>query len=309
MSNTRFSLICLTLFSFTPSPVAPAQTAGQHGSRVPFHMEKGFLIVVPMMIEGKGPFDFALDTGATETVVDQRLAAELALKTIAHVTMTTIEGEREVPLVYVHHLSLGGVGGQSLAASVILGRRPWPWKVRGILGEDFLKHFEVLLDYKRQQIELGTMTENMSTRFIGEHVEFTTEGSFRGQPTKNRLLVAAHAQEMGVEDFELLLDSGADSFLLYRRVAMNLRGAKPTQSAAATVSGVRGLQAETRRFDLLTMGSASMRTPEVLIATDASAIDADGLLPTRLFQSIFISHAGRFVIFNPVERKAIVAAR
>ena len=37
------------------------------------------LALVPVYIHGKGPFAFALDTGASRTVVDRRIAAELGL--------------------------------------------------------------------------------------------------------------------------------------------------------------------------------------------------------------------------------------
>src|SRR5689334_21313039 len=40
------------------------------------------LALVPVLIEGKGPFIFALDTGAVRTIVDRRIAEELGLPVV-----------------------------------------------------------------------------------------------------------------------------------------------------------------------------------------------------------------------------------
>src|SRR5215510_9417073 len=39
----------------------------------------GAVLVVPVYLNGTGPYDFVLDTGATLTCVDQKLAAQLGL--------------------------------------------------------------------------------------------------------------------------------------------------------------------------------------------------------------------------------------
>src|SRR5262245_11982061 len=65
------------------------------------------LALVPVYIEGKGPFAFALDTGTSRSVVDSRIAAELGLPSAG--------GEVQV----------SGVGGKAVAQPVRVGH----WRV------------------------------------------------------------------------------------------------------------------------------------------------------------------------------------
>ncbi len=68
------------------------------------------LALVPVYIEGKGPFAFALDTGASRTIVDRRIAEELGLP---------IAGD---------DVQVSGVGGNTLAQPVRVAR----WRLAGI---------------------------------------------------------------------------------------------------------------------------------------------------------------------------------
>jgi predicted aspartyl protease len=113
------------------------------------------LALVPVFINGKGPFAFALDTGASRSVVDTRLAAELGLP---------ISGEES---------SVSGVGGKATAQPV----RVENWRVgnieippstldalelsdgdgntglQGLLGSDTLSRFQVIqVDYAHQRL-------------------------------------------------------------------------------------------------------------------------------------------------------------
>lgn len=60
------------------SPGSPSQTAP---GEVTFELAgpNEAAMVVPVKINGKGPYDFVLDTGATFTCVDRSLAEELRL--------------------------------------------------------------------------------------------------------------------------------------------------------------------------------------------------------------------------------------
>ena len=64
------------------SPVTLANTPA-HGITVPAeirHGDKGStLVVVDVMIHGKGPYQMALDTGASLTMIDRRVSSVLAL--------------------------------------------------------------------------------------------------------------------------------------------------------------------------------------------------------------------------------------
>jgi predicted aspartyl protease len=69
---------CLRSSVFGAFALAPAAAAASH--LVPFDDVYGS-IVVRVIVDGKGPFSFGVDTGAVETIVTPSLASELGLVT------------------------------------------------------------------------------------------------------------------------------------------------------------------------------------------------------------------------------------
>jgi len=111
------------------------------------------MALVPVFIEGKGPYSFALDTGASRTTVDSKIAEELGLLTAGGETQVT------------------GVGGKAIARPV----RVKSWRVaetdlpattidaldlsdrttglQGCSAPTFLSKFQVIhVDYKHQRL-------------------------------------------------------------------------------------------------------------------------------------------------------------
>lgn len=98
--------------------------------------------VVQVRINGRGPFPFILDTGATGTVVDSALSTELALPSSA-------EGTR------LEELVLGSARIRNLAAtaapiSAMFGKIDDP--PRGVLSALAFPGYLVTFDYRRKQI-------------------------------------------------------------------------------------------------------------------------------------------------------------
>ena len=104
------------------------------------------------MINQTGPFDFMVDTGSQLNVIDPTLAAQLSLKSQGTVGLVATAAYSQAsvgvldslqagshlvlkPLVVVHDL------GSIQAADP---------RIRGVLGENFIAHFDVLIDYGRR---------------------------------------------------------------------------------------------------------------------------------------------------------------
>jgi hypothetical protein len=47
--------------------------------RVPLRLAAGRLLIVPVTVDGSGPYPFLLDTGATRSLVDEALAGSASL--------------------------------------------------------------------------------------------------------------------------------------------------------------------------------------------------------------------------------------
>ena len=116
------------------------------------------LVVVPVFVNQKGPYDFALDTGASRTVISLEVAAEFGLATEKISQLTAGGGTGTVSRVQLNSLAVGAARQENLAAAASdfltklnaeLGSN-----LQGIVGYDFLRHYRVTLDYPRGMLSL-----------------------------------------------------------------------------------------------------------------------------------------------------------
>ncbi len=106
-------------------------------------------------INGQGPFRFLVDTGATQTVMSEKVATKLGLKKIATNIMFGVggEGKVEAPMFRADSIKVGEVTVRNIA----IGTMDNPLLdliMDGMLGPSLLSDFVVTIDYPRSQIEL-----------------------------------------------------------------------------------------------------------------------------------------------------------
>jgi hypothetical protein len=120
--------------------------------------EEDPLVVVPVFVNEKGPYDFALDTGASSTVISLEVAAEFGLATKKISQMTAGGGSGSVSRVQLSSLAVGAARQENLmaAASGFLTQlnAELGSQLQGIVGYDFLRHYRVTLDYPRGVLSL-----------------------------------------------------------------------------------------------------------------------------------------------------------
>jgi hypothetical protein len=115
------------------------------------------MVLVPVKINGHGPYEFVLDTGASSSTISRSLMRRLHLPRTggtAHVRGVT--GDTVVPLVTVSRWTLGGqrLHGRSLPV-LDLGGDFGGGQVSGLLGSDELRRFgAVRLDYAHERLIL-----------------------------------------------------------------------------------------------------------------------------------------------------------
>jgi predicted aspartyl protease len=110
----------------------------------------GTLVYVPMKVNGHGPYEFVLDTGSSNSSVDRSLVRRLSLpRTGQQHPVQGVTGSGVVPVVRVHHWTLGGVAMHGTSLSVVdLGIG-----VGGLLGSDELCRFgNVMLDFRHNKL-------------------------------------------------------------------------------------------------------------------------------------------------------------
>jgi predicted aspartyl protease len=264
------------------------------------------MIVVPVMINGSGPYDFLVDTGSTSTMVDQKLADELALRREGDTTVVEFRGSMTVSLVHADSLSIAGatLASKDFLLSTYVKLHGLPSEVRGILGEDFLQNFDVLIDYRHQLIQLESGLGSMAESLKGEHLPIQLNGTIQGEPVFGRLVVTGHIPDLGDNSLSLLIDSGANNLTLFRE---NLGlGANQHSFVSAGFRSASLTMMETRIVQRLSLGKREVYDLSVIAVNDHPFPDVDGLIPTALFHSIYISHQGKFVILNPsLSRKTV----
>jgi hypothetical protein len=255
------------------------------------------MIIVSVSINGSAPNDFLLDTGCANSIIDQKLAEQLTLPQVAQRKIMGVLGSTLVPVVRADSLSVAGATIPNLKISVTANRMTVS-KVRGVLGQDFLQHFDVLLDYRHLTLKLAPATASLAESLLGEHLPLRVDPAHPALSSPNRLIITGHVPELGGGELSLLLDSGANQFTLFQD---NLGPLADRREKADTgnFGTWEKLNVASRKVHQLSLGTKAV--PDVTVVTLAHPIntDTDGLVPTSFFNSIFISSRSGFVILNP----------
>lgn len=115
------------------------------------------LALVPVTIDGKGPFAFALDTGASQSLVDSQVAKELRVPaTGAKQRIAGVASVSKVRAIRVRDWRVGKV--KLPPSTVVEANLPFgnvDGGVQGLLGSDMLSDFDVItIDYAHSRLLL-----------------------------------------------------------------------------------------------------------------------------------------------------------
>jgi predicted aspartyl protease len=136
----------------TPTNEVANDTGGE--LRVPLQVVEGqggsVLAFVPITIDGQGPYRFALDTGASRSLVDQNIAEQLDLPVVArNQPVTGVGGAAQADVVEIEDWRLGDVQlPQTRAATLPLPGPGGEAAFGGLLGSDILSQYgAITVDY------------------------------------------------------------------------------------------------------------------------------------------------------------------
>ena len=123
----------------------------------PMDLSSG-LPVVQVMINGKGPFPFVLDTGAAGTVISETLTQELKLEIQGEMQVHSPMGNHPIPgkLVRMEKLEMGQVVLSNVLAVSFDASRVFnkPNAPRGVLSANSFSGYLLSLNYPQSKIEL-----------------------------------------------------------------------------------------------------------------------------------------------------------
>ena len=129
-------------------------TTGAATTTVRTAVDPNYRMTAPVSIDGKGPYQFIVDTGANISVITTDLANELAMPPARIVQVHGIAGSFLVPTTYVSTLSIGSIKTTNLMMPTMnvdfVG-------ARGIIGVDVLRDRIVQIDFAGHRISIGSV--------------------------------------------------------------------------------------------------------------------------------------------------------
>jgi hypothetical protein len=135
-----------------PSPPGPSPGVPAQGQLLETAFDAATRMTAPVRLDGQGPFDFVVDTGANVSVVAIELAQQLQLPNIGQAQVHGIAGAQLTDLTRVRKLSVGTV-------SEAIPRMPMLPRGRlgadGLLGMDVLRGRRLIMDYKRRRLDIA----------------------------------------------------------------------------------------------------------------------------------------------------------
>jgi hypothetical protein len=297
-------LVVLTLVAVSLSEAQAEPHCPGNVNSLPLRLVQRSQIVVSITINHTGPYDFLVDTGAQVTTVDPALAAELHLRTQGTVGVTGVGVYAPAPLTQLESVDAGShivenvlAVIQNLGQTALVDR-----KVRGVLAGNFLEHFDLLIDYPLGIVCLDDSAA-MGKKVRGVHVPFSPEAEAHAStPAAQKLIVSAHVPGIEKRMLRLQLDSGINSPLLYgagEDLTPGQLGGVPLRS--------RGTDGAEHAFAVLAsqdvqLGPHSLHQVQFVMpmntGKNSSNPDVDGLLPTMLFQRIYVNYANHYVVLE-----------
>ncbi len=107
-------------------------------------------MLAPVSVNGQGPFQFLIDTGANASCVSRDLAQRLSLTALPPGQVHTAVGVRERPNVLIDHLRVGDRSRTGVHAPAL----PFGKGVDGVLGVDWLKGQRLELGFKAGRLAI-----------------------------------------------------------------------------------------------------------------------------------------------------------
>jgi hypothetical protein len=171
------------------------------------------LIIIPIYINNKGPFNFILDTGVSPLLVtDPTILDASDLKVVRNIKLTGLGKGNDVEALASNSLqvSIGKASMQNIPAAILktdifnlsnfLGIH-----VHGLIGYYFINSFLVKIKYSNQRLVFYAPGEKVKIK--GEPVDINL---ILNKPYLNARIVAPNVGEI---DAKLLMDSGASNAL------------------------------------------------------------------------------------------------
>jgi len=130
-------------------------------------------LTVKAYVNGQGPFDFLVDTGASSSVISAELADGLGLVRTGSNKLHSIAGAQSVATARVDSLTVGKRSRANMTVSVLPRSL---LRMDGVLGLEWLGRASVLLDFLRHKMVVGEGLPLSDDRTVAVKSRLTRNG-------------------------------------------------------------------------------------------------------------------------------------
>ena len=240
-------------------------------AKVKFRLAGGAqpLILLPVQVNDRGPFDFILDTGAGTSLLSSDLAKELDVEIIGSKDGQSAGGKVSVSLAKVDSLAVGETKLLDVDIGVVdlahIGKTIGA-KLDGDLGYNFLKYFRVTIDYRDCEIRFDD-PKRVESFARGAQTEIPIR---LANPAKPLILVDVHANGRG--PFQFALDTGTSTTAITPELAKQL-GVETSPVGAGTTGGAP-VDFHAGLLQSFQLGGAKMDNMAVVVADFFTMLNA-----------------------------------
>jgi predicted aspartyl protease len=278
-----------------PSTAAPAESA----EIVPTGVDQSLRLTVPVMINGQGPFQFVIDTGADRTVISTQLADRLDLVPAGKARLHAMGGSRDVRIVNVSTLQVSTKVLRDVTAAALPAEN---LGADGLLGVDSLKGQRVVIDFDSKTMKVVPSTEAEDPAPADTSLIVVTARTRLGQ------LVMVDADANG-QKIWVVVDTGAQNSVANSRLrTLLMRRAPKTEIKPITMVDVLGkitpadyVIVNKLRIGGVALGNAAVAFADVhtfrLFALSRKPSMLLGVETLRIFRRVSIDFASRKVKF------------
>jgi predicted aspartyl protease len=145
-----------------------SQIGGASGDRkVVFDfVEHTSLVVVPVRINGHGPYRFLLDTGASNTILSLSIAEGLGIQKLRSYTIISAGGSVSGTIRKLSTLTVGPARLEDVEIAVANFPLLKTMNVDGVLGSDYLRRFKISIDYDNQVVDIEPCCPDTMSRVL-----------------------------------------------------------------------------------------------------------------------------------------------
>ncbi len=277
---------CALVVAFLATSLQSSITAAY--STIPIKVRDNGRLLVPVALNGNEDYTLLFDTGATTTVISEKVATKIGIAATRTARVQTFAGPVPLAVGRLEELSIGGhrIEGQEVLIGNLERLFRLDGDIQGILGQDVLSRFNYILDRPHRKLEIEE-TDHQGTAPSGTKVSFERRGG--------KIYVQVVAAGL-----RLILDSGNPYLVLYEDVARKLNPITVDAGGSGVVSSfVGGREIEMARIPELRIGDKLFRNVQALVTARQPGRYEDGFLPLHFFDSIYINNVENFLILNP----------